>query len=536
MRDKKNSFPEGDSFQRTEQLERELAELRRSEAKYRQLVHVSNDAIYLRYNRKFEIINKKFGEMFGVTLDDVNHPDFDFIELVAPESRSLIEERERKRAQGEPVPPRYEFVALSRDGRELEVETSISEVEYMGGIAIQGVVRDVTERRSLERQLRQAQKIEAISRLAGGIAHDFNNILAIIRGYSELSLDDLEEGSTLHRNLHHILDASDRAKELVNQILTFSRQREEDRQAVNVPGIIREVLNILRPSIPGNIEVRENIDEEKGMIMADPTQIRRVMTNLCANASQAMQENGGVLDISLKRVELPIGGGAVSKELKDLPPGSYLRLSVTDTGPGIAEDIADRIFDPYFTTRITGDGSGMGLAVILGIIKNYGGDIEVKSESGKGASFHLYLPLVTETAVAGKGVEQVQKGKERILFVDDEEMLVYMQQEILERLGYDVVAVSNSSEALDIFKEDPEIFDLVITDQSMPGMTGIRLAKELMKIKPEIPIILCTGFSESVTRQDALASGIKEFIMKPVIKREIAGVIRKVLNRKEMEE
>jgi signal transduction histidine kinase/ActR/RegA family two-component response regulator len=378
-----------------------------------------------------------------------------------------------------------------------------------------------------EDKLRHSQKVEAISRLAGGIAHDFNNTLAIIRGYTELSLDEVREGSTLSHNLRHVLDASDRAKDLVNQILAFSLQSEDERQAIQLSQIVEESLRVIKSSLPGSIQIHMQIDDEAGMVMADPTRIRQVMMNLYANAAYAMQETGGVLDVRLEKVVL---GAKNMNGFKDIAPGSYLKLTVKDTGRGMSQDAAGRIFDPYFTTKAAGEGTGIGISVIPEIVKKHGGDIQVESEPGKGTAFHLYLPCAEqEPEEDAVPAQPIPGGKERILFVDDEQVLVYMQQEVLERLGYDVVAVSNSSEALEIFNDDPEIFDLVITDQSMPGLTGIRLSTELLRIRPDIPIILCTGFSETITREIALKAGVKEFIMKPLIKREIAAVIRHVL-------
>jgi signal transduction histidine kinase/ActR/RegA family two-component response regulator len=393
----------------------------------------------------------------------------------------------------------------------------------------QSYINTLLRLKETEDKLRHSQKIEAISRLAGGIAHDFNNILAIIRGYTELSLDEVREGSTLCRNMQHVLEASDRAKDLVNQILTFSRQNEDERQAIQLSQIVEESLRIIKTSIPTSIQIRQHIDDEAGMVMADPTRIRQVIMNLYANATYAMQETGGVLDVRLEKVVL---GAKDMNGFKDIAPGTYLKLTIKDSGCGMSQDVVERIFDPYFTAKAAGESTGMGLSAIHEIVKKHGGDILVESEPGKGTAFYLYLPRTEqEPEEDAVPLQPIPGGKERILFVDDEQVLVYMQQEVLERLGYDVVAVSNSSEALEIFNNDPEIFDLVITDQSMPGLTGIQLSTELLKIRPDIPIILCTGFSETVTREIALKAGVKEFIMKPLIKREIAAVIRHVLEK-----
>lgn len=521
-------------LKRTETLQRELVECKRkieeisrSEAEYRQMVQTSNDALFLIYNKKFEIINKKFQEMFRVTPQQVCRQDFDFKELVVPANRCIFSQRLLKLESGEKQALKFEYTALSSDGTEIDVEASVCTIKYKDGMAIQGVIRDITERKNLERQLRHSQKIEAISRLAGGIAHDFNNILAIIQGYTELSMDEFETGSTMHRNLTHILSASDRAKDLVNQILTFSRQHEEERQEIQLSRIIDETLRILQPMIPSTIEIRQHIDMDDGIVLANPTQIRQVLMNLCSNAAHAMRDSGGLLEVSLSRTDYES-----EKILGNLEvcPGSFTKLTVRDTGHGMTPDIVERIFDPYFTTKAAGEGSGMGLAVIHGIIKNHGGEITVYSELGKGTIFTLYLPEIAENPRSFNSSATITGGNERILFIDDERMITYMHREVLERLGYQVVSISNSIEALDLFRNDPEIFDLIITDQGMPGLTGIELAKQILKIRPDIPVILCTGYSETVTRQDALKIGIKEFIIKPIIKREIAGVIRKVLD------
>lgn len=509
-------------------------ELRQSQEKYQQLIDNSNDAIYLLYNRKFEFINKKFQEMFKVTREEVNHPDFDFLELVAPRSRPLIEERRRMVELGKEAEPKYEFTALSRDGQEIEVEASVSRTKYKDGTAVLGVVRDISHRKQLEQQVRQAQKIEAIGTLAGGIAHQFNNILAIIRGYTELSHESLSENSVLKRNLQHVLTASDRARELVNQILIFSQQAKEGQKPLDLNAIINDSLRLLQSSMPTNIELRQDIESNVGFILAEPNQIRQLIVNLCNNAAQAIGKQNGVVEVILKKVVL---GPASMTGSKNLEPGVYMKLTVSDTGHGMEQKVKERIFDPFFTTKATGEGMGMGLAVIHGIVKTCGGDIQVESKPGRGTAFHLFFPCIDfekKEPQKRKEItikEPIPGGNERLLFVDDEQMLVEVHQEILELLGYNVMAVRSGFEALELFNDDPEIFDLVITDHAMPGMTGIELSRKLLKIRADIPIILCTGLTKTTISQEAKDAGISEFVMKPIIMKDLAVLIRDVLKR-----
>jgi len=510
------------------------AELRQDLEKYHKLIDNSNDAIYLVYNRKFEFINKKFQEMFKVTKEEVNRPGFDFMELVAPRSKALIEERNRMLVKGEETEPKYEFAALSRDGREIEVEASVSRIRYKEGMAVLGVIRDITHRKQLEHRVRQAQKIEAIGTLAGGIAHQFNNILAIIRGYAELSYESLTENAVLKRNLQHVLTASDRARELVNQILIFSQQAKEGQKPLDINVIIKDSLRLLQASLPTNIEFRQDIEDSAGFVLAEPNQIRQLIVNLCTNATQAIGEQNGLVEVNLKKVVLEPGS---MTGLKNLDPGVYMRLTVSDTGHGMEQKVKERVFDPFFTTKATGEGLGMGLAVIHGIVKTCGGDIQVESKPGKGTAFHLFFPCIDfekkepQKAKQLKIKEPIPGGNERLLFVDDEQMLVEVHQEILERLGYNVMAVRSGFEALELFNEDPEIFDLVITDHAMPGMTGIELSRKLLKIRADIPIILCTGLTKTTICQEAKDAGISELVMKPIIMKDLDALIRDVLKR-----
>jgi len=380
-----------------------------------------------------------------------------------------------------------------------------------------------------ERQLQQVMKLQAIGTLAGGIAHDFNNILFPIVGYTELTMDDVPDGSQARQNLKEILKAANRAKELVQQILAFSRQNCQERKPLKVQYLIKEALKLLRATIPTSVEINCNVDEDCGPIMGDPTQIHQVIMNLCTNAYQAMQETGGQLEVSLHKIDISYKETMQEAGMK---PGKHLQLTVKDTGHGMEPAVMERIFEPYYTTKEQGKGTGLGLSVIHGIVKNHGGDITVNSQPGKGSTFNVYLPIIDAIDVVVDRVEPstATKGKERILLIDDEEQIIDIEQQILERLGYKVTPKTDSEEALKEFAAQPDQFDLVITDMTMPKMTGDQLARKMIDIKPKIPVILCTGFNEAITEEKALSIGIDRFVMKPIVKDKLASTIRSVLD------
>ena len=420
-----------------------------------------------------------------------------------------------------------------KDGINHTMLWSADPIEFEGQECFINVLTDITEHKmiqeekvDLESQLQQAQKMEAIGTLAGGIAHDFNNILSAVIGYTELSLNEVERESTLYQNLQEVFQASGRAKDLVKQILTFSRQAEKERKPVQVKLICKEAIKFLRASIPTSIKIRQKIDSDS-LVMADPTQIHQVLMNLCTNAGHAMLEKGGVLEVTLTDAKLEAD---LSDKFPELKPGPYLELTVSDTGHGIPVDIIDRIFDPFFTTKGKSEGTGMGLSVVHGIVGSCGGAITAYSEPEKGATFTIYLPAVERgKAPASITEDSIANGTERILFVDDETVLVNLGKRMLESLGYKVTTRTSSIEALELFKAKPDSFDLVITDMTMPNMTGDKLARELIRIKPEIPIIICSGYTAHINQEQALTMGIRAFISKPVLKRDIAKAIRKVL-------
>jgi len=397
-------------------------------------------------------------------------------------------------------------------------------------ISLVGVIADITKQKALEDQLRQAQRLESIGTLAGGIAHDFNNILYPLLGFAELLKEDLPTDSPLQEHIDEILRATLRSKDLVKQILVFSRKGDQDKKPIKLHPIVKEALKLLRSSIPTTIDIQQDIDSDCGVVIADPTQIHQIVMNLATNAYHAMEVTGGRLKVSLKQVELvPKANPSV---IQALTPGKYALLTVTDTGAGIEKAILDKIFEPYFTTKGVGKGTGLGLSVVQGIAKTHKGDILIDSTPGKGTKVCVYLPIMERTA-ENKGIEDTETllgGTEKILLIDDETPIIRVEQHMLEKQGYQVTSRMSSLEALTIFKADPTAFDLILTDMTMPNMTGIQLAEKLISIRPDIPIILCTGYNEKITEEKAKSIGIKRFLMKPVDKSEMARMVRKVLD------
>jgi len=399
----------------------------------------------------------------------------------------------------------------------------------------QQLKREIEERKQAEEekyrlheQLQQAQKMEAIGTLAGGIAHDFNNILSAIIGFSELAINEAPKETKLYENMEQVLKAGHRAKDLVKQILAFSRKGAQEEKPVSVVPIVEEVLKLLQASLPATIEIRQSYGTDLGAVMADPTQLHQVLMNLCTNAAHAMREKGGVLDVKLSRIDLDSEFAAIHTVVK---PGPHVKLTVSDTGHGMSPEVLKKIFEPYFTTKERGEGTGMGLAVVLGIVESYGGTITAKSELGKGAAFDVLIPILDATAEKKyEEPKMLPSGTERILFVDDEQFLIDIADQMLTRLGYNVTTRISSVEALKLFESDPDRFDLVITDMDMPNMSGDSLAQTLIKIRSDIPIILCTGYSDRIDKKRAKGLGIKAFAMKPIVMRDVAVIVRKVLD------
>lgn len=387
------------------------------------------------------------------------------------------------------------------------------------------------DQKSTEYQLRRAQKMEAIGTLAGGIAHDFNNILAAVIGYTEIVYDDLTVGSPEHNALKEVLHAGERAKSLVNQILTFSRTQEKEHKPIHIRPVIQEALNLIMASLPSTIRIHTELESDD-YVMGDPTQIHQVIMNLCTNAGHAMQDHGGTLFVSLKNRELDSDFSLAHPEIQ---AGNHIEIAVSDTGHGMPEETQEKIFDPFFTTKKHGEGTGLGLSVVHGIVSNCHGMINVYSEPGKGTTFKVYLPAFRPRKTRSFQVERfIPGGTEHIFIVDDEPALANVMHQQLEKLGYSVTHSTNSQKAFELFKTAPDQFDLIITDMTMPGLTGDRLARKILDIRPDLPVIMCTGFSATLSRETALSLGIKEYIMKPVIKTELARIVRKVLDTQKL--
>jgi len=428
----------------------------------------------------------------------------------------------------------FETRLRKKNGQIIHVEITANTLVFDKKIRIFAYGRDISARvsadekqRELQNQLRQAQKMEAIGTLAGGIAHDFNNILSSIIGFTEISMRDAPPGSKLQENLQKVFNSGVRAAELVKQILTFSRQTEHEVKPVRVKPIAEETLKLIRASLPATIEIHQDLRSDSP-ILADPTQIHQVIMNLCTNAHHAMRDAGGKLVVSLNDVEL---NADVTGPYPDMAPGPYVKLTVNDNGHGIAPEIKDRIFDPFYTTKQLDEGTGLGLSVVHGIVLDCGGMLSVDSTPGEGSTFDIFFPMIE----SGQDAEIVNRGalptgNERILLVDDEKSHVEMCKQVLEHLGYQVTANTSSRDALNVFRARPDDFDLVVTDLTMPKMTGDFLAYEIKSIRSDMPVILCTGYAGNITPAKTKALGIKEVVMKPAVAEELAGSVRRALD------
>ena len=523
----------------TERMEARKA-LKESEKKYRSILDSIEDGYYeVDLKGNYQFFNTQFCRLLGCSCDELHNRNY--TEIVHENyQKAVFKTFNYVFRTGKPIKT-FDWKIVRKDGASFFVDTSISLIKDENGspVGFQGVLRDVTERieaqekrKELEDQLHQAQKMESIGTLAGGIAHDFNNILFPIIGYTDLAMKGVPFCSKTYENLEKVLQSANRARDLIEQILNFSRHSvEKNLQPVLIQPVIKETLKLLQTTIPANIEIRYDISKDTGRVMITHSRIHQVIMNLCTNAYQAMEEyKSGMILVSVKQVGV---FDKTSPAYGKVSPGLYVVLSVSDAGCGIKPDLKEKIFEPYFTTKPHGKGTGLGLSVTYGIIKNAGGTILVDSENGKGSRFDVYLPVADEFEDA---VEQNNcaapdpKGCERILAVDDEKRIVDLQHQVLESLGYHVTATTSSVKAFEIFSHQPEMFDLLLTDQTMPNMTGIELAKKIRELRAEIPIILCTGYNDKNIREKAVRAKINLRLQKPLTKKDLAIALRNVLD------
>ena len=496
---------------------------------YKVAVENSKDGIAIVEKDVFLFVNQRFAEIFGYDCREelVGRPSS---LVIHPDDQDRVLTISRQRCAGMEAPSHYEYKGLRKDGRDIVIEVSVAMTGFRKEKVHLSFHRDVSKRKRLEALLHQAQKMEAIGTMASGISHDFNNLLAVILGGVELSLLEVSKDSAVHTYLIEVLRATERATDLVQQILNFSRKKELERKPLQLSILCKEILKMLRATLPSSIEIQQDIDLQSSLVMADPTQIHQIIMNLCNNAAQAMAEKGGLLHLSLKNIDFSTKKMFTDSELE---AGPYLELTVSDTGQGIEPDIVDRIFEPYFTTKKSDQGTGLGLAVVQGIVNAYEGAIRVSSDPGQGTTFQIYLPRI-EGPEAGTELDparQLPRGTERILLVDDDEAIVHLAKNMLEYLGYAVVTSTNSLEALEIFKQGPENFDLVLTDHIMPKLTGRELARRIHWINPDLPVIIFTGMGDLLPMEQKETLPIKKYLLKPLVMQTLAEKIRQVLDQ-----
>ncbi len=512
---------------------RKLMEVRleKSEEKFRQLAENIQEVFWIlsKKSKSLQYVSPAYETIWDRSCLSLFEEPLAVFDTIIPEDREKVRQAisEQALAKNLTLP---EFRIARPDGSMRWIFAQVFPIHDNRGDVYRyaGIAKDITERKQNEEALRQSQKMEAMGTLAGGIAHDFNNILTAILGYSQLALMQLPEDSALRESIEQVSLAGNRATELVKQILAFSRRSEASRSPQQLTVLVKETLKMLRATLPANITIDQEIDPDCGLIMADITQIHQVLMNLCTNAAHAMEERGGTLTIAIREVRFADHDRARPPKLA---AGSYVQLSVRDSGKGIAPGVLEHIFEPYFTTKEMGRGTGLGLSVVHGIVAEHEGIVQVSSTVGEGACFDIFFPKIMDRAVEHESVDlENYPGSESILLVDDEETIVKVGQRMLEDLGYQVTVAASGEEGLAKFKASPDGFQVVVSDQTMPGMSGAEMAVEILKLKPELPIILCTGYSSTISPDKAKALGIRDFVMKPLSGRDLAKMIRAIID------
>jgi PAS domain S-box-containing protein len=507
-----------------EQLRREVADRQTAQRLSETLLSTSIDGHLLADgDGRLIMVNDAYCEMVGYAREElltmrIGDLEIDISDEQARAHKAIL------RLQGQ---HRFETRHRSKQGDTIHLDVSCNQVKVESGERLFLVFRDITQRKIAEEQLGKTQKLEAVGTLAGGIAHDINNLLGVMVGFTELTQLHLPAEERGHRNLEQVLVAARRAKELVEQILKFSRKNADRRKAVEAHVVAHEAMKLIEASIPTTIELRLTVDPDCGTVRADPTQLHQILMNLCTNACQAMRDEGGLLEIALDAIEVTPDTASLHGDIR---VGSYLRITVSDTGPGMSAEVHSRIFEPFYTTKAPGEGTGMGLAVVRGIVNLHQGNIRVESTPGTGTTFFVYLSR--DDAPPAEAIEEdpgIGTGTEHVLLVDDEPELARMAGVLLRNLGYRATPMTDSVAALKHFQENPDAFDIVLCDMRMPGLTGVDLAEQMLTIRPDLPVVICTGFSEVAEEERARKLGIRALLHKPFDRKMLATAVRRAL-------